>query len=70
MPHAGEIALNRRHAEHCRQALSALGALDSTDEIIVAEGLRRANGALARITGDTGVEAMLDALFAKFCIGK
>lgn len=70
LPHAGEIALNRRHAEHCRQALSALGALDSTDEIIVAEGLRRANDALARITGDTGVEAMLDALFAKFCIGK
>ena len=50
--------------------MEALVDAGAPDELIVADALRRANVALARITGDTGIEAMLDALFGKFCIGK
>ncbi|MEO5938650.1 MAG: tRNA uridine-5-carboxymethylaminomethyl(34) synthesis GTPase MnmE [Sphingomonas sp.] len=70
MPKPGDLAINARQAEHCRAAVDALIDVKSSDELVVADGLRRANAALARITGDVGVEAMLDALFGKFCIGK
>lgn len=70
IPGATDMALNQRQRGHCQEALEALSDLGAPDELVVADGLRRANGALARITGDTGIEAMLDALFARFCIGK
>jgi len=70
IPGASEMALNQRQRTHCREALEALHDIDVQDELVVADALRRANIALARITGDTGIEAMLDALFARFCIGK
>ena len=70
IPAPGDVALNRRQREHCREAIAALDAMAVEDELLVADALRRANVALARITGDIGVEAMLDALFARFCIGK
>jgi tRNA modification GTPase len=70
IPGASDMALNQRQLLHCRQALDALDDLDAHDELVVADALRRANIALARITGDTGIEAMLDSLFARFCIGK
>lgn len=70
IPGATDIALNQRQRAHCREALEALGDMDATDELVVADALRRANIALARITGDVGIEAMLDALFSRFCIGK
>ena len=70
IPKPGELALNARQAAHCRSALEALAEMGSVDELVVADALRRANNALAQITGDVGVEAMLDALFGKFCIGK
>lgn len=70
IPKPGDLAFNVRQAGHCRAALDALADLDCADELVVADALRRANVALARITGDVGVEAMLDALFGKFCIGK
>lgn len=70
LPAAGDLAFNDRQAAHCRDAVEALEVLSSTDELIVADALRRANLALARITGDVAVEAMLDTLFAKFCVGK
>lgn len=37
---------------------------------LVAEGLRAARHALGRLTGRIGVEAVLDAVFRDFCIGK
>ncbi len=41
-----------------------------TDPLILAEGLRAARIAIDRITGRAGTEAMLDALFGRFCVGK
>jgi tRNA modification GTPase len=70
IPGAGELALNERQRTHCTAAVDALVDAGAPDELVVADALRRANIALARITGDTGIEAMLDALFGKFCIGK
>ncbi|MDB5678204.1 tRNA uridine-5-carboxymethylaminomethyl(34) synthesis GTPase MnmE [Sphingomonas bacterium] len=70
IPKPGDVALNSRQAGHCSMAFDALGDIDCADELVVADALRRANAALARITGDVGVEAMLDAMFGKFCIGK
>lgn len=70
IPGATDMALNQRQRAHCREALEALGDMDAPDELVVADALRRANVALARITGDVGIEAMLDALFSRFCIGK
>lgn len=70
IPGASDIALNQRQRLHCQEALEALADIDAQDDLVVADALRRANIALARITGDTGIEAMLDALFSRFCIGK
>lgn len=70
IPGASDMALNQRQRAHCREALEALGDMGASDELVVADALRRANVALARITGDVGIEAMLDALFSRFCIGK
>ena len=70
IPGATDMALNQRQRGHCQEALEALRDLGAPDELVVADALRRANVALARITGDIGIEAMLDALFARFCIGK
>jgi tRNA modification GTPase len=70
IPGASDMALNQRQQAHCREALEALNDLGAPDELVVADALRRANVALARITGDVAIEAMLDALFSRFCIGK
>jgi tRNA modification GTPase len=70
VPHGSDLALNQRQAKHCRDAVEALRDARAQDELVVADSLRRATAALSRVTGDTGVESMLDALFARFCIGK
>ena len=45
-------------------------AAASTDLVLVAEQLRLARAAFDRLTGRAGVEAVLDALFGRFCLGK
>jgi tRNA modification GTPase len=70
VPHGTDLALNQRQAGHCRSAMEVLREGAMVDELIVADALRRAIAALSRVTGDIGVESMLDALFARFCIGK
>jgi tRNA modification GTPase len=70
IPKPGDLAINARQASHCREAADALTDTASGDELVVADALRRANMALARITGEAGIESMLDTLFGKFCIGK
>jgi tRNA modification GTPase len=41
-----------------------------TDPVLIAEELRLARTALDRISGLSGVEGLLDALFSRFCLGK
>ncbi|HUB94698.1 MAG TPA: tRNA uridine-5-carboxymethylaminomethyl(34) synthesis GTPase MnmE [Stellaceae bacterium] len=59
---------HRRALEECRAALGRFAEAALPE--LAAEDLRAAALALGRITGRTGVEDMLDRLFAEFCIGK
>jgi len=71
LPADDAITLNRRQAQHIEEAAAALSqAAAATDFILVAEDLRAARGAFDRLTGRAGVEDVLDALFARFCLGK
>lgn len=71
LPPADAVALNARHREHIAEAREEIAAAgEQTDPLLAAEHLRHARLALDRITGRTGVEEMLDALFGRFCIGK
>jgi tRNA modification GTPase len=57
-----------------RATLSALDAAQahpqSGDESLLAEDLRMALRGLGRLTGQVGVEEILDVIFRDFCIGK
>lgn len=71
LPPEDQLAVNQRQRALLADAAAELhDAISVQDLLIVAEHLRRARGALDRITGTTHVEEMLDALFGKFCIGK
>ena len=71
LPGEGEVALDRRY----RIALAAVrdelaAALTSDDALLVAEHVRLARTHLGGLIGGGDVEAMLDALFGRFCLGK
>lgn len=71
LPPPDLLALNRRQRNLAAAAAEALDrAATQHDLLLVAEELRSARRAFDAITGRAGVEAMLDALFARFCIGK
>jgi len=71
LPPPDGIALNQRQRALCAQAAEALaGAAHEDDPLLFAEQLRTARRAFDRITGRADVEAVLDALFSRFCIGK
>ena len=71
LPRLDQLVLNRRQRDECAIALAALrDAAGEDDMLIVAEHLRHARAALDRVTGASDTEAMLDALFGRFCIGK
>ncbi|WP_374139254.1 MULTISPECIES: tRNA uridine-5-carboxymethylaminomethyl(34) synthesis GTPase MnmE [unclassified Sphingomonas] len=71
LPRVDQLALNQRQRDCCLKCLKALRDIESErDLLIVAELLRLARHALDEITGVTHVEAMLDALFGRFCVGK
>jgi tRNA modification GTPase len=71
LPGEGAIALNRRQAQLLEAAESSLGAAAAAcDYPILAEELRYARSAFDRLTGRAAVEDVLDALFARFCLGK
>ncbi|WP_156680584.1 tRNA uridine-5-carboxymethylaminomethyl(34) synthesis GTPase MnmE [Sphingomonas profundi] len=71
LPQEGELALNLRQREALGCCYAALrDTAMQQDLILVADSLRGAREALDRITGRSGVEDMLDALFGRFCIGK
>jgi tRNA modification GTPase len=71
LPRLDQLVLNARQHGLCAEAGAAIAAAaDADDLLIVAEHLRKARFALDRVTGASDTEAMLDALFARFCIGK
>ena len=69
---AAEATLTRpRHRAALTEAAGWLAELDTAAlPELRAEALRAALRALGRITGRVGVEAVLDAVFGEFCIGK
>ena len=71
LPREDQLAFNQRQRGLAQEALIALEASSGEpDPLIIAEQLRLARRALDEVTGATGVENMLDALFSRFCIGK
>lgn len=70
LPAEGDVALHQRHWDALSEACEALEEVGSPDLLVAAEGLRRTRGALDKVTGKSGVDEMLDALFGRFCIGK
>lgn len=71
LPQEGEAALNARHREAIGGACVRFAeATDVDDLLLKAEALRQARAELDRVTGRAGVDAMLDALFGRFCVGK
>lgn len=70
LPRENELALAARQRDALADCLNALAMTDVRDIILVAEALRMARAALDRLTGDGGVEPLLDAIFSRFCIGK
>lgn len=71
VPREDQLALNDRQKSLCEECLAWIAqARDEADPLLVAESLRLARRALDRVTGRSDVEAMLDRLFASFCIGK
>ncbi|GGC26680.1 tRNA modification GTPase MnmE [Siccirubricoccus deserti] len=69
---AAEAVLTRpRHRAALAEAAGWLAELETAPlPELRAEALRAALRALGRITGQVGVEAVLDAVFGEFCIGK
>jgi tRNA modification GTPase len=69
MPAPGQAALNARQHAILGEAYRALEERTG-NPLILAEQLRLARSAFDRLTGRASAEAMLDALFGRFCIGK
>jgi tRNA modification GTPase len=70
-----EIAVNERQRAGLAQAVAAL----ARSQTAIAEGLppdfwsidlRAAQKALGELTGEDAVEAVLDRIFQRFCLGK
>lgn len=70
LPQEGEVTLNMRHRAAVAEAATCLEGARDRDLLIAAEFLRQARAAMDRVTGQSGVEDMLDSLFGRFCIGK
>jgi len=71
MPKPGEGALNRRQHDLIARAADALVDIAGLDDLLlIAECLRSARAAFDALVGRATTEAMLDALFGRFCIGK
>ncbi|AQR74672.1 tRNA uridine-5-carboxymethylaminomethyl(34) synthesis GTPase MnmE [Sphingomonas sp. LM7] len=71
LPPPDLLAFNRRQRNLAEAAWKSLDrAATQHDMLLLAEELRSARRAFDAITGRAGVEAMLNTLFARFCIGK
>jgi tRNA modification GTPase len=71
LPKGDELALDRRQHDLLAESQAALNrAASLADPVLLAEELRVARLAIDRISGRSGVEDLLDALFSRFCLGK
>ena len=70
LPVADAIATNDRQRSLLRESEQHLRRAGHGDLLIVAEEVRCAMRSLNAITGRTGTEDVLDAIFSRFCIGK
>jgi tRNA modification GTPase len=71
VPYTEQPGLNQREADLLAESRNALvRAASLADSVLIAEELRLARTALDRISGLSGVEGLLDALFSRFCLGK
>lgn len=65
------IITNQRHRDSLEKILYDLKNIDFSDNIeITAEKLRSITNNISQITGEIGVDDILDVIFSKFCIGK
>ena len=70
LPQSDQLAVNQRQRALLEQCRTDLLVAKGNDLLIVAEEVRRALRALDAVTGRSGIEDVLDAVFARFCIGK
>ena len=71
IPADDAITLNRRHAKHIGEAADALSrGAQRNGYRSCGGGTAACSSAFDRLTGRAGVEDVLDALFARFCLGK
>jgi len=65
------VLTRARHRAAVEETIAALQrALEPKTIDMVAEDVRLASRALGRITGQVGVEDLLDVIFRDFCLGK
>ena len=69
LPREDEIALSARQRLAMTECLAAL-SYQGRDILLLAESLRGARASLDRLTGEGGIEPLLNAIFGRFCIGK
>lgn len=67
---ADGVAVSRRHRQCLEAAAAALAELPAGLPEVMAAGVRAALAALSELVGEVDDEAVLDAVFARFCIGK
>lgn len=67
---AASILPHERHRRLIAEAVEELTLIDGDDLLLNAEQLRLVNGRLGALLGRDATEAMLDALFGRFCLGK
>lgn len=71
LPGPNAVTLNRRQSRCLRRVSRALSQAALTrDTLILAEELRSARAGFDELTGRTGINAVLDFLFSRFCLGK
>ncbi|MEP6784109.1 MAG: tRNA uridine-5-carboxymethylaminomethyl(34) synthesis GTPase MnmE [Sphingomonadales bacterium] len=71
LPSLGELTLSTGQRGHLAMARDGLiRSVGEVDDVLRAEAVLQAMVSLDRITGRADTEAMLDALFGRFCIGK
>lgn len=68
LPGSDVLPVSATQRKACARAVNELQL--ANDPLIAAEQLRRATWELATILGVNATEAMLDALFGRFCLGK